>query len=54
LWANGDKPRKDDTLVWKREDLSDKDGTHPSDSGRQKVAELLLAFFKKQPWFAAQ
>ena len=32
-------------LVWKREDLAG-DGTHPSQSGRQKVAELLLTFFK--------
>jgi lysophospholipase L1-like esterase len=31
--------------VWKREDLAG-DGTHPSQSGRQKVAEMLLTFFK--------
>jgi hypothetical protein len=55
LWANGTTPRKDDQLVYERKDLSDKDGTHPSDSGRQKVAELLLKFFKSndlaKPWF---
>ena len=56
LWADGLTPRKSDGLVWKREDLSDKDGTHPSAvSGREKVAKLLLAFFQSdptsQPWF---
>lgn len=54
LWGDGVKPRKADGLVWKREDLGP-DGTHPSDSGRQKVAELLLTFFKTdptaRPWF---
>jgi hypothetical protein len=45
LWADGVKPRKADNLVWDRKDLGP-DGTHPSDSGRQKVAEMLLAFFK--------
>jgi hypothetical protein len=56
LWADGLTPRKSDGLIWKREDLSDRDGTHPSPvSGREKVAKLLLAFFKNdptsQPWF---
>ncbi len=54
LWADGVTPRKSDGLVWKREDLA-ADGTHPSDSGRRKVAELLLKFFKTdgtaQSWF---
>jgi hypothetical protein len=54
LWADGVKPRKMDGLVWKREDLGG-DGTHPSDSGRRKVAESLLRFFKTdptaRPWF---
>ena len=45
LWGDGVKPRKSDGLVWKREDLAG-DGTHPSQSGRQKVAEMLLRFFK--------
>ena len=44
LWGDGTKARKDG-LAWKKEDLGN-DGTHPSDSGRQKVADLLLAFFK--------
>ncbi len=45
LWADGIVPRQSDGLVWNREDLA-QDGTHPSTSGRQKVAELLLGFFK--------
>ena len=54
LWADGEKGRKRDSLVWKPEDLG-LDGTHPSDSGRCKVAELLLRFMKSDPtakiWF---
>ena len=55
LWADGLTPRKSDGLVWRPEDLGP-DGTHPSPaSGRQKVAELLLKFFKTSPlakgWF---
>jgi len=54
LWADGVAPRPADGLVWKREDLG-ADGTHPSMSGRQKVAALLLEFFKSdpsaRPWF---
>jgi hypothetical protein len=54
FWADGLTPRKSDGLVWKREDLAG-DGTHPSDSGRRKVAEMLLAFFKTdaeaKTWF---
>jgi hypothetical protein len=45
LWGDGMKPRKSDGLIWKREDLA-RDGTHPSQSGRQKVAEMLLTFFR--------
>jgi hypothetical protein len=55
FWADGLTPRKSDGLVWKREDLGD-DGTHPSDSGRRKVADMLLTFFKTdaeaKTWFA--
>jgi hypothetical protein len=55
LWAEGTKGRKIDSLVWDRNDFA-ADGTHPSDSGRQKVAELLLQFFTTdplgKPWFA--
>jgi len=55
-WADGTKGRKLDALVWQREDLGG-DGTHPSPTGREKVARLLLDFFKTDPiakaWFAA-
>ena len=56
LWANGEVPRKSDGLIFKREDLTERDGTHPSNSGREKVAKLLLDFFTTDPlaktWFA--
>ena len=45
LWANGEVPRKADGLVFQREDLTERDGTHPSRSGQEKVAKLLLEFF---------
>jgi hypothetical protein len=55
LWADGVTPRKADGLTYRREDLA-ADGTHPSQSGRKKVAELMLDFFKTdplaKPWFA--
>ena len=54
FWADGTTPRKSDGLVWERSDLVG-DGTHPSDTGRQKVADQLLSFFKTdahaQTWF---
>ncbi len=54
LWGDGVTPRKSDGLVWQREDLGG-DGTHPSNSGREKVARLLLGFLKSDPcaktWF---
>jgi len=57
LWTDGVKPRKSDNLVWLKEDVSPKDGTHPSDSGREKVANLLLDFVQKNPlastWYLA-
>ena len=53
LWAQGEKPRKDG-LTYVADDLA-ADGTHPSNSGRQKVAKLLLDFFTKDElantWF---
>lgn len=53
LWADGMTPRSDG-LTWARADLSG-DGTHPSQSGQQKVGRLLLDFFKTSPfardWF---
>ena len=54
LWADGEKGRKTDSLVWKPEDFGP-DGTHPSQSGREKVAHLLLTFMTTDPtaklWF---
>jgi hypothetical protein len=56
LWADGIQSRKSDGLSWQPEDLG-ADGTHPSDSGRRKVAEQLLQFFKTdssaRKWFVA-
>ncbi|MCO6458177.1 MAG: hypothetical protein J5I93_22965 [Pirellulaceae bacterium] len=48
LWADGVTPRGGDQLVWLRGDLAG-DGTHPSPTGRQKVAGLLLKFFQHDP-----
>jgi len=54
LWADGVTPRKSDKLTWERADLSN-DGVHPSQLGGQKVAHLLLDFFKNdagaKTWF---
>jgi hypothetical protein len=54
LWADGVTPRKSDKLTWERKDLGE-DGVHPSKSGGQKVANLLLEFFKNdagaKTWF---
>jgi hypothetical protein len=44
LWTDGVKPRQGDHLVWLKEDVTPNDGTHPSSSGREKVADLLLDF----------
>jgi hypothetical protein len=54
LWADGVTPRKADGLSYRREDLAS-DGTHPSEAGRKKVAQLMLDFYKNdplaKPWF---
>jgi hypothetical protein len=54
LWADGITPRKSDKLTWERKDLGE-DGVHPSKLGGQKVANLLLEFFKTdagaKTWF---
>ncbi|MGE3805903.1 MAG: hypothetical protein AB7K24_14620 [Gemmataceae bacterium] len=54
FWGDGTTPRKSDGLVWERDDFA-KDGVHPTESGRRKVAEMLLKFFKSDPtakaWF---
>ncbi len=53
LWANSAARRKDG-LSYEESDFAT-DGTHPSASGRQKVAGLLLQFFKTdttaREWF---
>jgi hypothetical protein len=57
LWADGENGRKADQLVFRRDDYRD-DGTHPTDSGRQKIAKQLLGFFcsdvTAKPWFVRQ
>jgi len=54
LWTAGEKGRAMDDFKWSREDCAP-DGTHPSHSGQQKVAQLLLGFFTgdayAKPWF---
>jgi hypothetical protein len=53
LWADGLEPRSDG-LIWECKDFID-DGTHPSDSGTKKVADLLIDYFKSDStarrWF---
>lgn len=55
LWADGTSGRKFDTLVWERADVTQQDGTHPTESGRAKVANQLLSFLTTNPlargWF---
>ncbi len=55
LWADGTIPRTSDKLVYNRDDLAG-DGTHPSEAGREKVAKVMLEFYKTDPlaktWFA--
>jgi hypothetical protein len=55
LWADGQNPRGDG-LVWLPEDMTS-DCTHPTTRGQQKVAQLLVDFFKSDSttgWFLAQ
>jgi hypothetical protein len=53
LWTDGLRGRSDG-LVWLCSD-TESDGTHPSPSGREKVAKLLVHFFEENetatPWF---
>lgn len=49
LWTDGTRGRSDG-LVWTCSDVQASDGTHPSDSGRQKVARMLQAFFDTSPF----
>ncbi len=54
LWADGLNVR-DGSLKWEITDFRKTDGTHPSNSARAKVAQLLLSFLKTdstaQGWF---
>lgn len=56
LWTDGRRGRSDG-LVWTCDDVA-ADGTHPSPSGRQKVAALLARFFASNPtarvWYLAR
>jgi hypothetical protein len=45
LWADGLVPRSDG-LIWECDDFVPNDRTHPSTTGRLKVANMLLNFFK--------
>lgn len=53
LWANGTHPNPDG-LTWSQSEFAG-DGTHPNRQGAQKVADLLMKFFKTdsttRPWF---
>lgn len=55
LWVKG-KEKRSDGLLYEESDFAG-DGTHPSMSGRRKVAEQLLRFFKTdsttKSWFLA-
>jgi PKD repeat protein len=56
LWADGEVPRSDD-FIWSCTDTV-ADFTHPSATGRLKVAQQLVAFFKTDPtttpWYLRQ
>jgi hypothetical protein len=56
LWANGTRANGDG-LAYEETDFGN-DGTHPSESGRRKVAQMLLRFFRTDSttrwWFVAE
>ncbi len=54
MWANGETPRSDG-LTWLPSDFRN-DGVHPSELGEEKVAQLMIDFFRTDPvssiwWF---
>lgn len=49
LWADGKTARKDDGFTWQPEDVAP-DGTHQSPAGSKKIGELMLKFFKNDPY----
>jgi len=55
LWTDGSARPRSDGLTWTCSDVRSNDGTHPSDSGSQKVAQMLLDFIRTdataRPWF---
>jgi hypothetical protein len=54
VWTDGEKGRKLDNLVWHKDDTR-QDGTHPSESGQEKMGQMLVRFFTTdptaKPWF---
>ena len=54
LWAGDASRKRSDGFFWVQQDFQS-DGTHPAQSGEQKVGALLLDFFKTSPvtscWF---
>ncbi len=54
FWANGSTKRSDG-FSYDRADFSEKDGTHLTPAGMEKVGRLMLEFFKNdsttRPWF---
>lgn len=55
FWASDNTPRSDG-LVWLPQDFLN-DGTHPSPSGIQKVANMMMSFYLSSaysPWFRTQ
>jgi hypothetical protein len=56
LWAGEQSNPRSDGLFYVRSDFQN-DGTHPSQAGQSKIADLMLQFFKTseltRPWFLA-